>query len=323
MKLRMLKILALGLLLVCGAAYASEQPSSVPTKAGQPQKTYVPQAEQVGNQQHPITDNVPLSVTIKNPITVEHSKSERDEDRKEAKKEASYDRSIAYGTEFLAGATVLLAIITFFLAKYTYRLWRGATEDSSNQRKEVRESIDQAIRSADAMEMVANAAKENALRAEKIWRTQMRAYLTVNVDSGFPQAKMYGIKFEVRPTLWNSGNTPAHNMNYWARAEVMSFPLPDTFDFPAPKETPKRSFVLGPHQTIILNAFVDDFVPDTEVVDIKKGSDKRVYIWGEVTYDDVFGDPHKTRFCHSIAWVGIPPNELVIGTYEGKYNEAT
>jgi hypothetical protein len=61
--------------------------------------------------------------------------------------------------------------------------------------------------------------------------------------------------------------------------------------------------ILGPQQNANMSAVVDGFRPDNEVQGVKDGiGDRGLYVWGRVTYEDVFGDSHFTRFCQHIFW---------------------
>lgn len=72
-----------------------------------------------------------------------------------------------------------------------------------------------------------------------------------------------------------------------------------------------------------MNAFADDFCPDEEVESIKVGGKGRVlYVWGIVTYKDVFGESHSTKFCHTVNFVRIGTEDRVIGFYIGRHEEA-
>jgi hypothetical protein len=52
-----------------------------------------------------------------------------------------------------------------------------------------------------------------------------------------------------------------------------------------------------------MTAVVDGFIADEDVESIKHGGgDKGLYVWGRVTYEDVFGEEHYTRFCQLIFW---------------------
>jgi hypothetical protein len=191
-------------------------------------------------------------------------------------------------------------------------------------------SIAEALRAATAMENVAQgidlSAKATLTNAEILReRTamQMRAYLSVVIGNGLYQERHKGLRFDVRPVVLNSGHTPAHNFTYWATARILPNPLPDDFDFPKGGDSLRSGFVLGPHQNVIINATVPDFVDDDEVNEIKGGRDRRVCVWGVVFYEDVFGEKRQTKFCHSIFWLNGPQGEVINGNYAAKHNEAT
>lgn len=52
-----------------------------------------------------------------------------------------------------------------------------------------------------------------------------------------------------------------------------------------------------------MTAVVDDYVPDELVNDFKVGRGKALHVWGVVYYEDIFGLPHETEFCHCITWL--------------------
>jgi hypothetical protein len=164
--------------------------------------------------------------------------------------------------------------------------------------------------------------RQLVLGAERSSTQELRAYLSVSIGGGSYQDRFKGIKFEVRPLLINSGHTPAHNVTYWAKAAILPLPLSDNFQFPSIENIIKSSYVLGPNQSLILNAMVDDYVPDEEVENIKLGKDKSPYIWGSVSYTDVFGVSHTTNFCHCLTWNG-PAENPIVGYYDKRYNDAT
>lgn len=226
--------------------------------------------------------------------------------------------------------TYWIFLVTAFLAYYTYKLWdqtkalsEGADASAQSTMTKMGESIAEAARSAAAMENLAKSAAANTALARERSAQQMRAYLTVSINTGFYQNSAIGLKFAVHPMCFNSGQTPAHKMRYWAKADICPFPLPDDFDFPPIKNPVISAFSLGPHHGIELNAVCDNFIRDQDVQNVKDGISKRVFIWGVITYDDIFGDTHETKFCHSLYWIGNPLNPDLRGTYSATHNEAT
>ena len=269
----------------------------------------------------------PISVSI-----VRSAEDERrlaDADHEELTKESN-DELVAYSTVALAIVTLALAVWTALLWKATVRLGRDAKETSARQSVEMQNSISEATRAAAAMEAVAAAAAVSARAStdsvatlKEVTAKQMRAYLSVVMNGGFFQERDKGFYFGINPMLVNSGNTPAHNIRYWAKVAVFDFPLPDNFDFPDSEDSVVTSFALGPHQNVVLNARLPDFVDDGEAREIKSGKNKRIYIWGKVSYVDVFGQERFTQFSHNLNWFGPAGAERWGGTYCSPFSEST
>jgi len=177
--------------------------------------------------------------------------------------------------------------------------------------------ISEAARSADAMEDIAT----------KIWQGNkaiLRAYLTVTVGgiNLFQERREPGqsdLKFETRPDLTNTGNTPARNVCIRIAADILSIPIAEGFQFPLPENEIKNAGIVGAHQTMILAGTVENFVPDEDIGMIKEGRTKALCTWGLITYDDIFGMNHQTRFGHWIVW---NPNGKVVGYYIAGQNDS-
>lgn len=193
----------------------------------------------------------------------------------------------------------------------------------------MQKSIAETTRAATAMEGVAQSAaisaaasRESVATLKEVTAKQMRAYLSVVIGGGIYQEKAKNLRFEVRPLLVNTGNTPAHKVSYWAKAAIFDWPLSDNFSLPAGEDEIKSGFVLGPHQNLILNAMIPDYLDEAEAERIKVGKERRLYIWGRVTYVDVFGEERFTHFSHNIFWLGPPGQEIISGNYVARHNEA-
>ena len=269
----------------------------------------------------------PISVSI-----VRSAEDERrlsDGDREELAKESN-DKLVAYSTVVLAVVTLILATVTGLLWVATLRLGRDAKQTSERQAKEMQNSIAEATRAATAMESVAAAAGVSARAStdsvttlKEVTAKQMRAYLSAVTNGGIFQERDKGFRFEIKPVLANTGNTPAHKIRYWAKIGVFDSPLPDNFDFPDGEDSVVTSFALGPHQNVVLNAMLPDLLGDDEAQEVKAGKNKRLYIWGKVSYVDVFEQEHFTKFSHSIYWFGPAGSEMWGGNYCTQYSEST
>jgi hypothetical protein len=167
--------------------------------------------------------------------------------------------------------------------------------------------IGEAARSATAMETIATAIQSGNAAV-------MRAYLSVIIGSAVYQERKDDIRFEGKPNLVNTGSTPARNVKIRIAAEIVPFAQADTFVYPLPQEVAKAPAVAAPHQNYLLSAIVKDFLPDADVPDIKHGRGDKgaLTVWGTVTYDDIFGQSHTTKFAQWLFWY---PNQTVYGYY--------
>lgn len=137
---------------------------------------------------------------------------------------------------------------------------------------------------------------------------QLRAYLTVAIGQAIYQERRTeekggDLKFDGRPLLVNTGNTPAKKIKFKCRAAILAVPLPKEFHLPEGIDDDTGESMLGPRQNANMFASVEGFQADNDVADIKNGfKGKGLYVWGLITYEDIFGHPHETRFCQQLYW---------------------
>jgi hypothetical protein len=150
--------------------------------------------------------------------------------------------------------------------------------------------------------------RQSVTASDNVSKRELRAYVTVVIGQATFQErrdedKGGDLKFDCRPLLVNTGRTPARKITYKARAAIMAVPLPKGTHLPEDPDEGIGGSILGPQQNANMFAVVDGFCADKDVDSIKysKG-DKGLYVWGRVTYEDVFGENHYTRFCHLIYW---------------------
>jgi hypothetical protein len=150
--------------------------------------------------------------------------------------------------------------------------------------------------------------RQSVLASDEVSKRELRAYLTVVIGTGVFQErrdedKGGDLKFESDPLLVNTGRTPARRITFKARAAIMPVPLPNGINLPDAPDEGIGGNILGPQQNANLFAIVDGFCADKDVDSIKYGKgDKGLYVWGRVTYEDVFGEDHFTLFCQHIYW---------------------
>ncbi len=297
------------------------------------EKTHATNAHQNTSPDMHGTGQLPLVVKVifdaKSPDQLRNEDAEKQE-------HSTYERRTANSTIALAWITGLLAFATCILAAYTYKLWNAtnkmvvsAEESANNQFTAMQKSIGEAVRTATAMENVAegvrtsaNAATESVATLKEVTSKQMRAYLTVVIGSAIYQERTKGLKFEARPRLINTGHTPAHKVKFKCNAAVLPVELPEDFSFPLPSEF-RGGAVLGPNQFNDLSAVVDDFLDDQKVETIKQAKTEALYVWGTVTYEDVFGIARQTRYCQTYTWLVSGDQSTIYGYYNPRHNDAT
>jgi hypothetical protein len=181
-------------------------------------------------------------------------------------------------------------------------------------------------RSADAMEKFAasaaiasKAATESVATTKETMTRLLRAYLCVNFGAAAFQNSETGSKFELNLQLINAGQTPGYKVGYRAYTEVFPFPLPQDFAFSLPEVPANSESTLGHGQHTILTGLMHRLCSAEEITEIKSGS-KRLYIYGTVTYEDVYNISRYTNFCFSIFWLS---NSTSMAQYTKRHNDAT
>jgi hypothetical protein len=200
----------------------------------------------------------------------------------------------------MTNATFALAGITFVLAVFTALLWYANKRLVAQTARDTLASIKQATRSADAMQSVAEATRSNAALMEDILHKQMRAY--VAVDTGNTVYQDGRLRFGSSPSLLNTGFTPAKNLRYRVSAAILDFPLPSDYKFSDSAKLSEYDVALSPRQNFTISGVVASRYEEPEVEAIMKGEKKRLFVWGTVAYDDVFGGRWETQFCHHFNW---------------------
>jgi hypothetical protein len=253
------------------------------------------------------------------PIVVETRPAAKspDEVRAEAEDRAereAADRDSIRINERIAYVSLGQLVIFFLqLVVFGYQAFklRETVNVANKQSGDMRDSIAQATRAAAAMEnMAANlqisaqAAADSVATVKERTALQMRAYLGMVVGGAVYQDREKNLRFEAKPNVVNSGSTPAHDVRYAATAAILPVPLPPDFDLPPATVRSDAGAMVGPRQESIISAVVSEYVDDSLVSDIKRGNNKGLFIWGFVTYRDVFGEEHRTEFCQHTVWMG-------------------
>ena len=188
----------------------------------------------------------------------------------------------------------ITALATAIIAAFTFTLWRATSE----QGRLTRMAIDD---------------------AKKSNKREMRAYLSVFVGGADYQDRETNFKFAGYPMLKNNGRTPAYNIKYWSKAEIIPDALIENYQFQITPTQELSQASIGPGEDRILTCIVPEFVNYAEESDIKIGKGKALWVWGRVHYDDAFGDPHFVNFSQRIRWLH---NGQVFGTYGPRFSDS-
>ena len=270
------------------------------------------------------TPKLPLVIEI---IPTEDDKKEASENAGERKEKLQLDRNLVRFTQDLRDLTGVLAAIGIFqLIVFGYQAWklRQTVEVADAQAIDTQRSIVEAGRAATAMENVAAATKRNTELLEPMLRKQMRAYIAIDTGGGtFQDANN---RFAGTPVMNNTGLTPARNVSYSVNAAILTIEniAPNDLVIPAVGPIVVNDAGIAPRQQFTIQGVVNETFPANEVQEIMLGQKRRLFVWGIVTYDDVFGGHWWTKFCHNhIFYMGIDNTIKVSSYYHSTHNDAT
>jgi hypothetical protein len=145
--------------------------------------------------------------------------------------------------------------------------------------------------------------------AEKVAAKQLRAYVGVGPaeitevgDSNQPMV--------VRLESTNYGQTPALRCDIKASLNVLPYPLTDSSILPDP-EWDKQAAVMYPKEANPQVKFVIITLSEEERREVfsNRKAKKAVYVHGMITYNDIFGQRHSTRFCYC----AVPTCTIMLG----------
>jgi|SRR5215469_15985632 len=145
-------------------------------------------------------------------------------------------------------------------------------------------------------------ADRNAIRTietmEDTARRQLRAYVFI---TGKPD-HLPEFSDEFGISVWliakNSGQTPAYKVRAWNAIDFRADPHVGPFDEPSREDiegkAPQTS--LGPSRDLPLRAFYTrEKIMDEHIAAINEGR-LTICVWGELTYEDAFGQKRYTRY---------------------------
>jgi hypothetical protein len=230
------------------------------------------------------TDQVPF-------VVKELARERSAEERKEVNEKTALDRKLtnytsdlAFYTECLFGATILLAVVTGFLAWAAYR-----------QMREARKSIDATVTLAKASVEQAGHAERAIKVTEESAERQLRAYIAGRIANirSWDDAATIRVDFRME----NVGLTPAINVRHVSVTGIFPVPLPEDY---LPPEHDEAEFsaptVIFPRDVFNGHSFANQVFRDQDITNIAAGT-HAFYIVFLVKYLDVFNRDRYTRRC--------------------------
>jgi hypothetical protein len=303
------------LIILCSTFGQSQPPTPAPAiKSNQPKQPAASRqnqatADERGSKQSPVFIKV---------LPPEKAYDETADDKTKDLDKSSADWWMVRLTAAIAIIGIIQAIVFGIQAYMLKQTISKMDEIAGGQARDVQASIAEATRAATAMEAVAtsmavnsSSVKESVLisreiadRQKFISELQSRAYLSVEFGSVVPQNIVTGMRFEPRVVITNRGNTPAYKVRLNLRADVIDFPLKDAFQFDLPEiaESGTGGIIAGGTNKTS-SAVVPIMYAEKEVERIKTGGEKRLIMWGNVTYEDAFKIPRFVRFGMTFFWL--------------------
>ncbi|MGD0671951.1 MAG: hypothetical protein ABSB13_07730 [Candidatus Binatus sp.] len=184
-------------------------------------------------------------------------------------------------------------------------------------------TLDQIATQTSAATTAANAAMKSADVSSQDLEIANRAYLYLSeVRIRFSEAETVDddetiYRYEIFYPIYNGGPTPALYKGVFARAEVLPTAPKDinqnalTFDKP-------QDAVIPPHVPQPISGQYSSFVSKEELDDLRAGK-RKLFFYGVLTYDDIFGKERHTRF--TLGFSGTPerpPNLMLMAFVSGK-----
>jgi hypothetical protein len=128
---------------------------------------------------------------------------------------------------------------------------------------------------------------------------QLRAYLTVIEGGCYRQSR--ALRFEFRPVILNTGQTPAYGVRVVSTLRMLSIQEAEMFDFTVPHpDQVLVSNTIGAHQNKFISTIAERRFTWAELREYRQGK-RYIFVFGTVRYRDAFGQPRFTNFCFSIA----------------------
>jgi hypothetical protein len=315
------------MLLLCFVWLAS---SASPTT---PNSVHSPAIDTKGTQANPLViREIPAaSPAVVKVLPIEKSAEQLAQEEKDRQEKRASDKETSSTNRTLVLIGLLQAFIfacQFIAFAYQSKSLNKTVIAAGEQSKDMKRYVDEASRSATAMERMATAMQANvaevteAFATQKVvFKSQLRAWVSVTFRACVAQTRERNYKYELQMDVTNNGNTPAVGPNTASMFRVLPVPLPAGYDLTVPMADFEDAGNLAPHRSFFIRSHLPEFLTDAEIEEVKApGSGKCFYIYGTTRYKDIFGDPHFTNFCWSIQWDSLG-NPVAVNL--ARHNDAT
>ncbi len=139
-------------------------------------------------------------------------------------------------------------------------------------------------------------------------RTQLRAYVVAKPYRAF-NIDERGITAQVYTTITNVGATFARNVQRSVGVGIRAGPVPEKFEDLGPVTREVGKIVLAPGVDGYVIRSLHALQKDELAKLMTPEGDLKIYAFGRITYEDIFGKPHVTTFCHAYYGLERLPHE--------------
>lgn len=224
------------------------------------------------------TDKQPISVKI---ITTQKSQEESEKEEKERERKVTVDKvTIGIG---------VVQCLLFFMQLVVFGLQAKRLQETVSEMQEAkwisRETANTGIRAAMAAEDTVELMRDNS-------KKQLRPYVSVTMkehpDINSPLDMRAILIFK------NCGQTPAYNVYIWEKMELAPYPAADKL-FVRPAITFAHGVnILDPGAEREVVCYRRPLIKENWEGIVGKGN--KLYVWGEVTYSDIFNVDRRRKF---------------------------
>jgi hypothetical protein len=127
---------------------------------------------------------------------------------------------------------------------------------------------------------------------------QLRAYVYASPYRAFHIDNLGGV-VQVYTVIGSNGSTFAKKVERWVGISLLPGPVPEKFEDLGSLKREEGVLVLAPGaKSIVVQNFRK--ITEEELAKIMTANGElRIYVFGKITYEDAFGTPHQTTFCHA------------------------